>query len=808
LFNPVAFALDDALDDFRDILSKPENAVDTDLATRQPLLELPFVAPVLHDLDAAAGIAFSEKDIMRGLILVALRDASGHSRRISTLYCASSLCFFVASMMNDTSDSECAPSRDLLDDDAASHPSCAARSEGETSNVETSDAGFNAKTMDSFDVTDQQGSNRHTDSKELAVVANAKQEEGDEASNAIPSDGVFNADGDNGSSGIASPDQEEKKEAHDEISSPKGSPSFFSRFRKKSKKADAKESKTVDKEKAVDIGSGIAAAAAAAALQREKMPPESASVEEPSSEPRKELNIDVAEESQDKRHRHESSNQSTEGQVEQSALLPPAETTGSANSRDDVDLGSEDNAHTGEITPSLDPTQLVDVSRRALLRGLTIANQASSQGMIGWLEYGSSNFLDRTAGRPLDILGMLAYQQASRQKWQVSIDILRTLVLRCEQHLPLYHPVTLSSMLDLAATCLSASKRTLGLHVVVQVSERLSFYLTEQESAYVEFHDALQSGSNEGDVSFQPLTGADHLSMLRSFTALFEELLDRDYLQLFGDDNDILLINRCLVGDSFAVLANCLQLSETGRKPLYRSSDSYWSAACRQYRLAFEAWTRKGYDLSHPNVSTSACSMARCLRELGEVEKAARILTSVVGAAGQASPNEEAMGPSLELSKHEDPSTSFLPPRAPSDCRKDDGITAEEAAALRLWYMAAYAVESNPDERGRIRALSLLHASSESLQRALKEAPSFGEDSSSASRLEMLECVEDEARDIFAPLDAIQEEEPTILLERPDNKREENEPLQNQPTEREPYPSRTRMHHTGTKASILPSAFA
>jgi hypothetical protein len=452
-------------------------------------------------------------------------------------------------------------------------------------------------------------------------------------------------------------------------------------------------------------------------------------------------------------------------------------------------------------------TILVDLSERALLRGLTIANQASSRGMIGWLQYGSSTFLDRTARRPLDIIGRLAYHHAIRKDWQVAEDLMRTFVLRCEQHLPLYHPVTLSAMLDLASTCVSSSEHVLARHLLDQISKRLSFYLNEQESAYFDYQASLRRSGV--DVAFQPLTGADHVSMLRSFTSLFEELLDRDYAQLFGGENEVLLINHCLVGDSFSVLANCLQSSETSRENKRKSllccdSITYWSTAFRHYRLAFEGWTRKGFDLSHPNVSGVACSMARCLRELGETEKACLVLTSVVGATGGKDETPIVVEAKDENEHHPFEEKIFLPRETASVIRSRG--CAQEATALRLWYMAAYAVESCPDERGRIRALSLLHASSEALQERLREVESISEKSTSNRAIELLNCVEDEARALFAPLHAMREEKrPRIeLIEEAGGNRDTDA----ETTLREQYPTRHKVHQTSTKANFLPSAFA
>jgi hypothetical protein len=57
-------------------------------------------------------------------------------------------------------------------------------------------------------------------------------------------------------------------------------------------------------------------------------------------------------------------------------------------------------------------------------------------------------------------------------------------------------------MLDLAAALAKASEHTKARQVLGQATDRLAFYLAEQEGAYVEFRDELQSSSKQ-NVSFQ-----------------------------------------------------------------------------------------------------------------------------------------------------------------------------------------------------------------------------------------------------------------------------------------------------------------
>ena len=99
---------------------------------------------------------------------------------------------------------------------------------------------------------------------------------------------------------------------------------------------------------------------------------------------------------------------------------------------------------------------------------------------------------------------------------------------------------------------------------------------------------------------------------------------------------------------------------------------------------------------------------------------------------------------------------TFLPHRYKTKASKvyvDQG--ENEITALCLWYLAVYTVESSPNERGRIRALQLLHEASKALRATA--LPLLPESNSE----EMLQCIEDEARELCSPLQqTLEEEEP------------------------------------------------
>ena len=76
----------------------------------------------------------------------------------------------------------------------------------------------------------------------------------------------------------------------------------------------------------------------------------------------------------------------------------------------------------------------------------------------------------------------------------------------------------------------------------------------------------------------------------------------------------------------------------------------------------------------------------------------------------------------------------------------------EQTLVLGLWLMAVLTVEQSPDERGRIRALSLLHGASDAIRRCLEM------DLDPATRvvcLEVYDCIEHEAKVLFQPMDRV-----------------------------------------------------
>ena len=260
----------------------------------------------------------------------------------------------------------------------------------------------------------------------------------------------------------------------------------------------------------------------------------------------------------------------------------------------------------------------------------------------------------------------------------------------------------------------------------------------------------------------------------------------------------MLLMNHCYLADSISVLANCVGASETlfGVSPDARNSSKYyWQAAYVHYETAFKGFLRSKSSLSDDSVVSVAYGVARCLRELGYREKALQILSSLVSALGQQEAKLGSIRNYKQVHRHErdkergigdqneeEPnsiSLSFVPNLGgasrsllltQSNRRRG---RREQSMALCLWLMAIFSVEEHPNERGRMRALSLLHAASEALQRVVthpsKPPVSHRTGSSRAvtkstslgwrplsyqeTCMELLLRIEREAKDLLEPLE-------------------------------------------------------
>jgi len=415
----------------------------------------------------------------------------------------------------------------------------------------------------------------------------------------------------------------------------------------------------------------------------------------------------------------------------------------------------DDDTLQSELTKFVNGENLARFHERTLLRSLNLANQAISDGMTGWFEYGNTGMLERSVDRTFEVMESLACLHAEQERWDVAVDIFRSLLMRCEQYLPLYHPMTLVALLDLSGALQQASQYHQAQLVAGRASQRLALYLSEQEENFLDARSDWMSLPTEERISFRLHSAGDFLSMLEEFTKSMERLLGRQFVRSLGPIHSALLLNYSMLGDSFAVLANCHSIfagqDETSK------SFRYWSLSCKNYRVAFEGWAKRGQSLRHTNVSTLACGMARCLREMGQLEKAVQILSTVLlGRKERESPPTRSKAKSPDRDKAYG-SLAFLPPDRTQRNRSllpKSSAEDEKINGLCLWSLAVYTVELNPSERGRIRALSFLHASAESFRRAI----SVASPSKKVHLVDILKSVEGEARELFQPLEEAEHE--------------------------------------------------
>jgi hypothetical protein len=400
--------------------------------------------------------------------------------------------------------------------------------------------------------------------------------------------------------------------------------------------------------------------------------------------------------------------------------------------------------------------ELADHAKRCLMRALSISNQALSVGMYGWLEYGTRSPLARLLGQPFDLLRLLAYDYALLGQWNDSARVLKERLLRCEQHLPRYHPTTLICMIDLAvASSQSTGQKRFASRLVTQASIRLSDYLAEMEKALLHnLSKTTKVGSKVGDTVVRIEHGRDSLSMLQAFVSIMRQEMKREMVDIvmLADSNEAILANHCFLGEALAILANCRAAARAlagCRKIMRGVYDPLWTEAASHFHLALSGFLVQQQDnMTSMVVARSAFGLARCLRESNESEKALEILSLVTSRHSQQSGPTSIAGesPSQSSPPHHPPAGRFL--RRPND--EPVVLLKQIIASLCLWLMAALALDRSPDEDGRGLAFRYLHAASVRLQSALHQASE--DDPMRSSYIQFLSMIEDEALQIAEPI--------------------------------------------------------
>ncbi len=435
-----------------------------------------------------------------------------------------------------------------------------------------------------------------------------------------------------------------------------------------------------------------------------------------------------------------------------------------------------------ELMPS---HELATFSRRLLLRSLYISNQVSSIGMIGWLEYGSRNIIDRALILPLEVLQQLSCNMAAEKEWTKASDVLCSLWLRCEQNLPLCHPTTICSMLDLAGALSENQNMDSAKFIISQALDLCTSFLSEVESLFFDrrYFELYYNDPNRSPIVFFD-DYVDAVDIMKAFSKQFQQELSRGFLEHLGRKHPIALLNHSLVGDSFLVLANCLSAGEhktdkpNGAATYHRrsnegaSSNYFWWLAQSQYDLALRGWINLE-SLIHPNAASNIFSIARCLRELGKLQKAIKLLETLASCLEQKMDEELSMKKNARYPKttsghraeqHSSSKRSFGRSSRPSfisrrqnatDTLSTQSCEREQTAAMCFWMMAVLTAEQNPDELGRNRALSLLHTASLTLQRVLNGSKESLDDQTYETCLDLYQRIEGEAVALFEPLERI-----------------------------------------------------
>jgi hypothetical protein len=413
-------------------------------------------------------------------------------------------------------------------------------------------------------------------------------------------------------------------------------------------------------------------------------------------------------------------------------------------------------------------SDVMEYARKCLLRCLAISNEAMSIGMTGWLEYGASSIIDRFSELPFSVLRNLTHVYGRQDKWADAECVCRALLIRCEDHLPAYHPTTLSSLIDLAIVSSIIGNHKFAEKTLSRAAGRLSKYLTEMESIYIKHVTKAKPAGKAGKPVVCIEHGRDACFMLHSFASHLQKQLHRDIASLVDSNHYIILANHCFVADSLAVLANCVASANfflgAGSGASENHGLQYWQMAYRHYEYAFHGYV-KTKNVDDPAVARAAYGVARCLREFGKTEKALQLLALTVSfkddsvvepninksATRSPSPSKEKIN--IVSNEHSVPVPRFLPVAASFNSVSDKLKTPKLlSSALCLWLMAVLSIDRSRNEEGREQAFGYLHAASVALQASLSELSHIENDSTKAICIRFLAMIEDEAEQIAEPI--------------------------------------------------------
>ena len=388
-----------------------------------------------------------------------------------------------------------------------------------------------------------------------------------------------------------------------------------------------------------------------------------------------------------------------------------------------------------------DKEKVINVLRTSL----DIINHSNAVGMFGWIDYGKSQVLDRSLERPFQTLSDVAIFFVMDKDWSEAIRVFQSLVLRCEQHLPLYHPISISAMLDLAASFYNVGEHKRAMKFSQKAGNRVAIYLREQEHG---------SRQNTSDKSSEEVC-SKHVSMLHAFASQMRAYSRRKMMNILDTNHPIKLLHHCFLGDSLSVLATC-QKRVSQLKEIDSSYEDdialSWKLAADCYRFALKGWV-KSHGFYHPNVPSTSYSFARCLRELGFRDDASKVLSVVVH-------SRKTFAASNPFHNHSGSKNAL---------DVELCLRYHKSVAICTRYMALLTLESRPNEEGRMKAIRLLKCGAEKLQIEIElKRGTKNIDLLRQSCWDILKILQEDENNLTKPLKEMTEKVSNILEERED----------------------------------------
>lgn len=226
-------------------------------------------------------------------------------------------------------------------------------------------------------------------------------------------------------------------------------------------------------------------------------------------------------------------------------------------------------------------------------------------------------------------------------------------------------------------------------------------------------------------------------------------------LTVLGRKHPMTLLFDNFLGDSLSVLGICLEFESHNicntnsevrvDERLSGESKLVWMVAGEYYRTALKGWTEFN-GMRHPNVPSTACGLARCLRELSRRKEALKVLSSVIA-------SRHSGGQYKKYNPYDGlvpiPLT-VKPPALSGGWQKMVSVQSRfcHSIAICLWSMAVYVVEESPNENGRMRAQKLLQTAIEEIQSSVDVQVEYNEKSIDERGNELLIVLESEAKNL------------------------------------------------------------